>query len=64
MRYLVEPLGKLIVWTFDTILVPIGDLGAANPNNLFIVMGFLGLFYWLYRQAKYNQTAKEQGTLK
>ena len=64
MRYLVEPLGKLIVWTFDTILVPIGDLGAANPNSIFIVMGFLGLFYWLYRQTKYNQLAKEQGTLK
>ncbi len=64
MRYLVEPLGQLIVWTFDNILVPIGDLGAANPNNLFIVMGFLGLFYWLFRQAKYNQIAKEQGSLK
>jgi len=63
MRYIAEPLGKLIVWTFDTILVPIGDMGI-NPNTLFLAMGFIGLFYWLFRQHKYNQIAKQEGTLK
>lgn len=64
MQYIVEPLGKLIVWTFDNILVPIGDLGAANPNNLFVVLGFVGLFYWLFLQGKYNKKAAQEGTLK
>lgn len=64
MDYIVNPLGQLIVWTFDNLLVPIGDLGAANPNNLFIVLGFVGLFYWLAQQRKYNKIADEQGTLK
>lgn len=64
MDYIVNPLGQLIVWTFDNLLVPIGDLGLANPNNLFIVLGFVGLFYWLAQQHKYNKIAEEQGTLK
>jgi hypothetical protein len=63
MRYLFEPLGELLVWTFDNVLVPIGDMGI-NPNSIFIVGGFIGLAYWLMRQGKYNQIAKEQGTLK
>jgi len=64
MEYIVNPLGRLVVWTFDTLLVPIGEMGVANPNNLFIVLGFVGLFYWLAQQHKYNQKAEEQGTLK
>ncbi len=64
MDYIVNPLGRLIVWTFDNILVPIGDLGAANPNNIFIVIGFVGLFYWLYSQHKYNKKAESEGALK
>ncbi|TVR36851.1 MAG: hypothetical protein EA392_14075 [Cryomorphaceae bacterium] len=64
MDYIVNPLGNLIVWTFDNLLVPIGDLGAMNPNNLFIVLGFFGLFYWLRAQSKYNKQAEESGTLK
>ena len=64
MDYIVNPIGRLIVWTFDNILVPIGELGAANPNNIFIVIGFVGLFYWLYSQHKYNKKAESEGALK
>ncbi len=62
MDYIVNPLGKLVVWTFDALLVPIGDLGV-NPNTIFIVMGFFGLFYWLRAQSKYNKEAEQNGTL-
>lgn len=62
MDYIVNPLGKLVVWTFDVLLVPIGDLGV-NPNTIFIVMGFFGLFYWLRSQSKYNKEAEQNGTL-
>jgi hypothetical protein len=34
------------------------------PNYIFIVVGFLGLFYWLNMQKKYNKKAQEQGGLK
>ena len=58
MEYIVGPIAALIKWTFDNILVPIGDLpGFANPNNIFIVMGFLGMFYWLNMQRKFNKEA-------
>lgn len=64
MQYIVNPIGHLIVWTFDNVLVPIGELGALNPNNLFIVLGFIGLFYWLFSQHKYNKKAEQEGSLK
>jgi len=64
MDYIVNPIGRLIVWTFDNILVPIGDLGAVNPNTIFIILGFVGLFYWLYSQHKYNKKAESEGALK
>ncbi len=64
MEYIVFPLGHFIVWTFDTLLVPIGEMGIANPNNLFIVLGFVGLFYWLLQQHKFNKKAEAEGTIK
>lgn len=64
MEYFLNPLGRFIVWTFDTLLVPIGDMAVLNPNNLFIVIGFVGLAYWLYSQVKYNKRAQREGTLK
>ncbi len=64
MDYIVNPIGKLVVWTFDKILVPIGDMGALNPNNLFIALGVVGLFYWLYIQQKLSKKAEQEGTLK
>jgi hypothetical protein len=34
------------------------------PNYIFIVLGFVGLFYWLNTQRKFNKKAQEQGSLK
>lgn len=64
MQYIVEPLGRAIVWTFDNLLVPIGEMGVANPNSIFTVLGFVGLFYWLFSQHKYNKKAAQEGSLK
>lgn len=58
MQYIVEPIAALIKWTFDTILVPLGELPSMiNPNNIFLVIGFIGMFYWLNLQRKYNKEA-------
>lgn len=35
-----------------------------NPNVIFIVLGFVGLFIWLKMQAKFNKEAQERSTLK
>ncbi len=34
------------------------------PNYIFIVLGFVGLFYWLNLQKKFNKKAQESGSLK
>lgn len=58
MEYIVGPIAALIKWTFDNILVPIGELpDIINPNYIFIVVGCLGLVYWLFLQQKYNKQA-------
>jgi hypothetical protein len=65
MEYLTTPIAALIKWTFDTILIPLGELPAiANPNNIFIVIMAVGLGYWLYVQGKYNRKAQKEGGLK
>ncbi|MBW6483988.1 MAG: hypothetical protein K0B10_13130 [Vicingaceae bacterium] len=35
-----------------------------NPNVIFIVLGFVGLFFWLNKQGKYNKEAQSRGSLK
>ncbi len=57
MDYLAYPLGDLITWTFDNLLVPVGELGI-NPNVIFLLMGFAGMFLWLKMQSKYNKEAE------
>ncbi|HLV52532.1 MAG TPA: hypothetical protein VKY29_00830 [Cryomorphaceae bacterium] len=65
MDYIVNPIAWLIKWSFDHILVPIGELPTIiNPNTLFIIVGFVGLFYWLRTQVKYNHKAQREGGLK
>jgi len=65
MDWLAYPLGNLIVWIFDNLLVPFGELSNSDnfwflsPNLLFLVIGFLGLFIWLSLQSKYNKQAEE-----
>jgi hypothetical protein len=58
MQEIVGPIAALIKWSFDNILVPIGDLpDLINPNYLFLFLGFIGMFYWLFLQGKYNKQA-------
>lgn len=65
MDYLVKPIAWIVKFSFDYILVPIGNLPTIiNPNTLFVVIGIAGMLYWLYWQGKYNKIAKERGTLK
>lgn len=65
MQYLTGPIAALIKWTFDNILVPIGELpNYINPNYIFLVLGFVGLFYWLRVQAQYNRKAEREGGIK
>lgn len=65
MQYIVEPIAALIKWSFDNILVPIGELPALlNPNNIFIVVIAAGLGYWLYLQSQFNKKAEREGGLK
>ncbi|MCB0760978.1 MAG: hypothetical protein KDC12_05595 [Flavobacteriales bacterium] len=59
LQDIVNPLGKLMESTF-------GILEGELPNMfnwLCIVLGFVGLFYWLRTQKRYNQRAKSEGTL-
>lgn len=52
MDWLVYPLGDLLTWSFG-ILEFLGN----GPNDLFLLMGFGGMFYWLYLQGKFNKEA-------
>lgn len=35
-----------------------------NMNILFIIIGIIGASYWLWRQARYNKEAEQNGTAK
>jgi Tfp pilus assembly protein PilO len=65
MQYIVQPIAAIIKWSFDNILVPIGELPALiNPNNIFIVIIVAGLGYWLYVQRQFDKKAEREGGLK
>lgn len=65
MQYIVEPIAALILWTFRTLLEPLGELpGLLNPNTIFIIIIAFGLGYWLFQQQKFNKKAEQQGGLK
>ena len=49
-----EGLGEFLLWTTSILFENIGNLF----NNAMIVLGFIGLFYWLNLQKKFNQEAK------
>ncbi len=56
---IIYPIGKFIEWTFENILVPI-----SSPVNMAVVLlGFGGLFFWLWKQKQFTETAKKNGTL-
>ena len=56
---IIIPIGKLIEWSFETILVPMAD-----PLNLgVVVLCTVGSIYWLRLQKKYTEQAKKDGTI-
>lgn len=59
MNELIYGLGELFEKSFK-ILPVLGNI----PNVIFIITGFILLFYWLREMAKYNREAEEKGTLK
>lgn len=60
LNSILREIGDLLTWTFDTVLVPLGEL----PNYAFIALGAVGLVLWLSMQRKYNKKAKSNGTHK
>ena len=59
MNELIYGLGELFQASFK-ILTTLGNI----PNYIFIVIGFVLLFYWLKEMANYNSEAEKKGTLK
>ncbi|HEX4886646.1 MAG TPA: hypothetical protein VFV37_01250 [Luteibaculaceae bacterium] len=60
LQSILEPIEAFITWTFVNILENLGNL----PNVLFILVGFVGLGYWLKLQGKFNKKAQHDGGLK
>ncbi len=60
MNSILRPIGEIITWTFDSVLIPLGQL----PNYVFILVGLVGLFVWLNMQGKFNKKAQKDGTIK
>lgn len=64
MDYIVNPIAAFLKWTFDYILVPLGELpDIINPNYLFLYIGFIGLFIWLFLLRRYRKKAERENTL-
>ena len=59
-REFFEGLGELFT---DVLFAPFEMVGNLFNYSL-IVLGFVGLFYWLNLQKKFNDKAKKEGTLK
>ncbi len=55
-----------IYWLGDAFYAFFGALEKLGnvPNYAFIVLGFVGLFIWLNMQKKFNNKAKQDGSLK
>jgi hypothetical protein len=49
-----ETIGDAILWTTEVIFENVGN----GFNNAMLVLGFVGLFYWLNYQRKFNARAK------
>lgn len=60
MDYIFYPFADFCQWLFENLIEPSENL----PNKLFIAGGFLGLFYWIRLQGKFNKEAEKNGTLK
>ena len=65
MDYIVNPIGFILKWTFDFILVPLGELpDIINPNTFIIVIILFGILSWLRIQRKLDRKAERESTLK
>ena len=53
MDWLFYGLADLGRWTFDTFLVPAQN----GPNYAFLALGFVGLLFWLRKQAQLSEKA-------
>lgn len=60
LQQILAPIEKAIVWSFDNLLVPLGDF----PNTIFLLLGFVGVGIWLKMQADYNKKAEQEGGIK
>lgn len=49
-----EAIGDAILWSTSILFDNIGN----SFNNAMIVLGFIGLFYWLNYQKKFNREAE------
>lgn len=56
---LMSSLQAFFEWSFRLMEVP-----NRNVNILFIIIGFIGVIYWLWRQTQYNKEAEQNGTIK
>lgn len=57
---ILAPVEDLMVWSFDHLLVPLG-----NGFNTLISIGIVvGIAIWLRMQGKYNAKAEQENTLK
>lgn len=53
-KQIFEGLGDFILWTTEILFENVGNLF----NTAVIILGFVGLFYWLNLQKKFNQNAE------
>ena len=58
MTDLAYSLGDFFIWTFGII-----EMLGNSPNVLFIILGFIGTAFWLWKQAKYSKADREAGRL-
>jgi hypothetical protein len=63
MDYLFDAIMAVCLWLNEVVMEPLGAM-LFNPNSVFIIVGFVGLFYWLNLQKKYNQKADKEGGMK
>jgi hypothetical protein len=55
-----KPIEEFMVWTFETLLEPIG-----NSFNVLVTIGIVaGIGIWLRMQSRYNAEAERNNTLK
>lgn len=65
MDYIVNPIAFILKWTFDYILVPLGELpDIINPNTFIVLIIIIGILFWLRTQRKLDRKAERESTLK